>query len=479
MRKLTYADRPNIDLANELIKKYTGMGIFINVDKIHRMVGDLTTRIAELQQQIYQLAGSEFNYNSTDQYAYILIERFKVPEKLITRRGVYSVNKDVLSLVQKQMDLPIVDLVNECKSLGKQLSAINGPKGLKKYLLGSTLYTEEGDKLGIIVPRISRSDTGRYQFSNPSIGNLNSELMETISAPDGYYIIGLDVKQQEPTILLNGVLHSPHFKRLFKEDTEDKYIAITRFCIAQDELCTKISEFLSLKSQLDEGDWVWQFLKLDTVSGQPLMKKEEHVLDFVKINDYIMEHVIGDVTYSKEDRAGYKLALLSGSYGAYESSLKREVGDKIGGSFYRMLNTLPELVEYKELARKYLLSNVGDAKEVYTLFGTCLPIGDYDSTGKKRNLDAKLRCMVNYPTQGTGADMLKFAICDFYAWAKMRGLKPIDARIVTTRHDELVIMIRKELIGYLDEIKGIVELQVEDWAPILVDVTWGTHYTKG
>lgn len=478
MRVLKYTDRPDIILANNLIKNYTSMGIFINIDRLSRLEETTKARISQLENQIYQLAGEKFNYNSTAQYAYTLINKFGVEPRLITRNGDYSVNKEVLAEVQKVMDIPVIQLVNECKSLKKTLSAIDGPKGIRKYLIKSTLFTEDGDKIGIVVPDISKSETGRYQFSNPSIGNLAPELMEMFCAPDGYVLISLDVKQQEPTILTNGVLNSPHFKQLFKEDKEDKYIAVTKFCLAQDELVNKIEHSLEVVPQITETDWAWNFLKLDEVTGLPMRHKNKYLLDYTKINDYIMQHTIADVEYTKEDRNGYKVALLSGSYGAYEASITKRVGEKIGSSFYRMFSTLPEMVYYKELARQYLLSDADINKEVYTLFGTRLPIKDYDSQGKRRNLDAKLRCMINYPTQGTGADMLKFAICDFYNWAKSKDLKPRDARILTTRHDELVVMIRKDLLHYLDEIKGLVELQVEDWAPILVDVKYGTHYTK-
>ena len=476
MRKLTYQDRPELSKANWLINEYNKMGVFFNADEIERRIISLTQEINLKQQEIYRMCNCTFKINSSAEYADILMTRFGVPEKALKVKGRISVNKEVLTEVQKTYDVPIINLVNEFKRLNKQLASLNGPKGIKKFLIPTTLKAKNGDRLSGVVPKISLLETGRYQFSNPSIGNLTPYIMELITAPAGYKIVSLDVRQQEPTILLNGILNCPHFKKLFKDHLDDKYIAITRFCMAQELILEKIEQFASATQMIRDTDWVYPFLRKDVVTGEIQMYKKQPLIDYNYLNAYIMQGLVDEVEFSVADRNGYKTALLSGSYGAYETTIKKRAGDKAGSSFYRMLNNLPELVDYKDRGGQYISSG---GRILYTLFGTELKISDYDKDGNYRDFNAKLRLLVNYPTQGTGADMLKFGIVDFYEWTKTQGLTPRDARIVTTRHDETVLMIREDLVDRLEEIRGLFELQVEDWAPILVKSTVGDHYIKG
>lgn len=473
MKKLTYKDRPDLKLADWLIHQYTGMGVFFNMDEINRRVTYLKQEIANTEAQIFQLAGRQFNVNSGAEYSNVLINTFKVPERLLTRRGKVTVNKDVLAEVQKVMNVPIIDLVNKSKSLSKKLSSLDGDRGIIKFLIPTDLRSASGDRLGGVIPKISLLETGRYQFTNPSIGNLTPYVMELITAPKGYKIISLDVRQQEPTILLNGILNCNHFKKLFNDNLEDKYVAITKFCLAQEQVLEQIDNFVRDRQQIRDTDWVYPFLKKDIQTGLIQVYKKSPVIDYVYLNKYIMQHVVDDVTPTVEDRNGYKVALLSGSYGANEATIKRTAGEKVGASFYRMLNNLPELVDYRDRAGMALKNGMD---KIYTVFGTEIKLSDFDKDGNRRDFNTKMRLAVNYPTQGTGADMLKFAIVDFYNWTKEQGISPQDARILTTRHDELVLMVKEDLVDRIDEIKGLVELQVEDWAPILVKPIIGDYY---
>ena len=476
MKKLSYSDRPDLNTANWLILQYTKMGVFFNMDEIERRVAKLTSEMSQLENEIFSLSRVQFNINSTSQYTDVLIERFGVPEKALTRKGKLTVNQEVLKEVDSVYDVPIIKLVMKYKTLGKQLSSLNGDKGIIKFLIPTDLKSASGDRLGGVVPVISLAETGRYQFSNPSIGNLTPYIMELITAPAGYKIISLDVRQQEPTIFLNGLLNCDHFKKLFKENLDDKYIALTKFCLAQEEVLTKIHQFTDNTVEIIPTDWVYPFLRKDFQTGAIVYYKKRPLIDYNYLNKYVMQHVVNTIVPTVEDRNGYKTALLSGSYGAYETTIKKKAGEKIGASFYRMLNNLPELVEYKDRASQAIKNNIN---HVYTLFGTEIKISNYDRDGNYRDFNAMLRLFLNYPTQGTGADMLKFAIVDFYNWTKSKGYTPQQARIVTSRHDELLLMVTDEIAERdLEEIKGLMELQVEDWAPILVKALVGDNYIK-
>lgn len=479
MRKLSYSDRPNIPRANELLFRYTGMGIFFNKTKMDLKIQEFTSILNKLNSQLLSIVGYEFKIGSSQQYAEVLINKCGVPPKLLTRNGKYYTNKDVLAEVQKQMDIPLINIVNEIKTYTTKLNGLTGDKGIVNYIHDTDLKTDDGDEIVVIFPKVSILETGRFQFSNPNIGNLTPEVMELIVAPKGYTIVKMDIRQQEPTIMFNGVLNSKHFKKLFKDNLNDKYIAIAKFCLAQNDVIGKLEEFISSvgKENLNASMWVWQFLKKDLVTGElALGKKKSVIIDYEVLNNYIVQHLIKDIPCDREQRELYKLALLSGSYGAYESTLISKVGEEAGRSFYRMLDNLPEMVEYEDRASRYLKSTKMGEQYVYTVFGTCLKLNPYDSKGKKRDFRAMLRLMRNYPNQGTGADMLRFLINDFYDWTLENNLSPMDIRILTSRHDELVLLVKDEYLDRVDEVKDLMELQVEDWAPILVKMETGKYY---
>lgn len=452
------------------------MGIFFNYTKMLEKVTELETQVSELTEEIYALAGCKFKIGSSQQYADILINRFGVEPRLLNRNGKLYTNKDVLAEVQKVMDVPIIDKISTLKTISTKLTGLTGDKGIIKFIKPTTLKTDGGDEIVVVIPKISILETGRYQFSNPNISNLTPEIMELMVAPAGYTIVAMDIRQQEPTVMFNGVLNCVHFKKLFKENLNDKYIAIAKLCIAQNRVINKINEFVQVTGleNIDESMWVYRFLLRDGVTHAFIKnKKKQHCINHKELNDYIVVHEIPYTECDAELRDAYKLALLSGSYGAYEASLKSKVGEEVGASFYRMLDMLPEMVDYKERAGKYIRSG---GRNVMTLFGTELKLNEYDSKGQKRNFNALLRLMQNYPNQGTGADMLKFVICDFYDWQKENNLPPMDIRIMTTRHDEIVLLVKDELLDRIDEVKDFMELQVEDWAPILVKVKQGKTY---
>jgi DNA polymerase-1 len=92
----------------------------INLDEafLSSLSGDLTTDIAQLEKDIYQAAGEEFNIGSPKQLGIILFEKLQLVEKpKKTKTGQYSTAEDVLSYLAK--DHAIIQNVLDYRGLAK------------------------------------------------------------------------------------------------------------------------------------------------------------------------------------------------------------------------------------------------------------------------------------------------------------------------------------------------------------------------
>ena len=91
-------------------------GIFIDRDELVNYGEGLKKKIDELTNEIYNLAGQEFNINSTKQLGEILFEKLELPIYKKTKTG-YSTDVDVLEKLKKEH--PIIEKILEYRSIMK------------------------------------------------------------------------------------------------------------------------------------------------------------------------------------------------------------------------------------------------------------------------------------------------------------------------------------------------------------------------
>ena len=96
---------------------------------------EFEARLKEIEQEIYELAGEEFNINSTKQLGVILFEKMGLPVIKKTKTG-YSTAVDVLEKLAHQA--PIVELILEYRQLAKLNST---------YVEGLQAYIQEDGKI--------------------------------------------------------------------------------------------------------------------------------------------------------------------------------------------------------------------------------------------------------------------------------------------------------------------------------------------
>jgi len=141
--------------------EYTG--VTLDREALWQSSEVLTLHIKELEANIYQLAGMEFNINSAKQVGDILFERLKITNEKLkkTKTGSYSTSEDILEKMRHKH--PIVEKLLEYRGLNKLLSTyINALPELVEPSTGK-IHTSFNQTV---------TSTGRLSSSNPNLQNI-------------------------------------------------------------------------------------------------------------------------------------------------------------------------------------------------------------------------------------------------------------------------------------------------------------------
>jgi DNA polymerase-1 len=154
----------------------------------------LGTRIAELEQEIYQLTGETFNINSPKQLAVILFEKMGLPNGKKTKTG-YSTSAEILEKLAP--DYPVVSKILEYRQLTKLKSTY--ADGLANYIC------EDGRIHGKFNQTITA--TGRISSTEPNLQNIPvrmelGRLIRKVFVPEeGFVFVDADYSQIELRVL--------------------------------------------------------------------------------------------------------------------------------------------------------------------------------------------------------------------------------------------------------------------------------------
>ena len=188
-------------------------GIYINREELDKKGAELDARLKNLQDDIYVLAGTEFNINSPKQLGEVLFERLELPPVKKTKTG-YSTNAEVLETLRDKH--PVVEQVLQYRTLSKLKSTyIDGMRDL----IGAEgrIYTSFNQTV---------TATGRLSSSDPNLQNIpvRTEEGRTIRAlfepGEGYdCLLSADYSQIELRILAH-VSQDELFMDAFKKEQD-------------------------------------------------------------------------------------------------------------------------------------------------------------------------------------------------------------------------------------------------------------------
>ena len=120
----------NIDMPTvEVLSDMQWNGMYVDKEELEQFGKELTSKLETITKIIYEMAGEEFNINSTKQLGEILFEKMKLPVIKKTKSG-YSTDVDVLEKLKKED--PIIEQILEYRQLMKLNSTY--VEGLKPYI---------------------------------------------------------------------------------------------------------------------------------------------------------------------------------------------------------------------------------------------------------------------------------------------------------------------------------------------------------
>lgn len=169
-------------------------GIRVERDLLKQYSEELSVRIAALEQEIYKLAGEEFNINSPKQLGVILFEKLHLPYGKKTKTG-YSTSADVLERLRTED--PIIGLILDYRQVAKLKST---------YADGLDVFIREDSRIhGRFHQTIAA--TGRISSTDPNLQNipirmeLGRQIRKAFVPEDGYVFLDADYSQIELRVL--------------------------------------------------------------------------------------------------------------------------------------------------------------------------------------------------------------------------------------------------------------------------------------
>ncbi len=189
-------------------------GVKLDVELLHGLSKECERKIGNLTEQIYRLAGKEFNLNSPKQLSQVLFEDLKLPTVKKTKTG-FSTDEGVLTILAPKHEVPA--LILEYRQLAKlkstyidALPALVNPKTGRVHALFHQTGTE----------------TGRLSSSQPNLQNipirteLGREIRKAfIPLKAGHLIVAADYSQIELRILAH-ITQDPGLMKAFKENQD-------------------------------------------------------------------------------------------------------------------------------------------------------------------------------------------------------------------------------------------------------------------
>ena len=204
----------NIDMPTvEVLADMQWNGMYADEEELNKFGDKLKEQLEIKTKIIYEMAGEEFNINSTKQLGEILFEKMKLPVVKKTKSG-YSTDVDVLEKLKSED--PIISEILEYRQLMKLNSTY--VEGLKPYINPKTRRIHSFFHQTITA-------TGRISSTEPNLQNiptrfeLGKQVRKIFKPEKGKVYIDADYSQIELRVLAH-MSEDMHMVQAFKEDQD-------------------------------------------------------------------------------------------------------------------------------------------------------------------------------------------------------------------------------------------------------------------
>lgn len=179
-----------------VLAKMEQFGVLIDSQKLAQQSQDLAVRILELEKEVHELAGEEFNLGSPKQLQEILYKKMDLPVLKKTPKGAPSTAEEVLQ--ELAINYPLPKLLMEYRGLSKLKNTYTDK--LPKMINARTgrLHTSYHQAI---------TATGRLSSTEPNLQNIpirteeGRRVRQAFIAREGYKIVAADYSQIELRIM--------------------------------------------------------------------------------------------------------------------------------------------------------------------------------------------------------------------------------------------------------------------------------------
>jgi DNA polymerase-1 len=384
-------------------------GVLLNCALLNELSGDFAGRMETVGEQIFSLAGEQFNINSPKQLGEVLFERLGLTSGKKTKgKTGWSTDNEVLVALAEEHE--IARLILEYRSIAKLKSTYTDALPRLVDTRTGRVHTSYNQTV---------TNTGRLSSSDPNLQNIpirseaGRKIRHAFIAPPGHVILSADYSQIELRVLAH-LSGDKVFCHAFAND--------------EDIHTRTAAEVFGL------------FPEMVT----PEMRRQAKTINF-------------GIIYGQ---------------GAFSLAKQLGISRKTAEDF---INT------YKERhhgAITFLDSCIKEAEEqgcVRTILGRRLPIPDIQSSNGNVLAFAR-RNAINYPIQGSAADIIKCAMIKVDSRIRSEHL---DSRMIMQVHDELVFEVPEdELLKMEQLVEEEMGLAVETRVPLKVDISHGANWSE-
>ena len=172
-------------------------GVRIDTNALKQSSEILTNDMLQLEKEIHQLVGLEFNVSSPMQVGEILFDRLKLDEKAKkTKTGQYSTSEDILEKLRSRH--PVIGKILDYRGLKKLLSTYIDALPLMVNPKTGKVHTSYNQTV---------TATGRLSSTNPNLQNipvrdeLGREIRKAFIPEEGEFFLSVDYSQIELRIM--------------------------------------------------------------------------------------------------------------------------------------------------------------------------------------------------------------------------------------------------------------------------------------
>jgi DNA polymerase-1 len=169
-------------------------GVKIDAAELQRLSADFAGRMAELEREIRELAGVDFNIGSPKQLGEVLFDHLKLPGGKKGKTGAYATGADVLEELATASGHPVPKKVLDWRQLAKLKSTYT-----------DALQNEINPKTGRVHTSfaLAATSTGRLSSSEPNLQNIpirteeGRKIRRAFIAEKGMKLLSVDYSQIE------------------------------------------------------------------------------------------------------------------------------------------------------------------------------------------------------------------------------------------------------------------------------------------